>query len=201
MTKDLDFEQFARQNYLIVDGNEDDTNNEGGSKEENDNDDGYFSGDELPTDKTGEVTDEWLLSHLMDDTSSVASDKSSRLSGKKSPTDDVEGSGGIFYDANEDIGTTNYRVNVPLVQRELSRITMKSMEKADPEENEETDEEVDFDLVVNDDVIPMVEDDVEPAQHSSPLLLANSLTMLSAPTCAKKPKAQATNLYTIAGST
>ncbi len=35
------------------------------------------------------------------------------------------------------------------LRRELSRITMKSMEKADPEVNEEMDEEVDFDLVVD----------------------------------------------------
>ena len=174
MTKNPDFEQFARENNFIVDGNKDDNNKEGGSKEEYNNDGGYFSDDELPADETGEVTDEWLLSHLMDDTSSVASDKSSRLSRKKSPTDDVEGSGGIFYGANKDIGTTNYRVNAPLCQRELSRITMKSMEKADPEENEEMDEEVDFGFVVDDDVVPTVEDDVEPAQHPSPLLLTNS---------------------------
>jgi hypothetical protein len=54
-------------------------------------DDGYFSDDELPQDETDEVTNEWLLSHLMDDTSSVASAKSSCISEKKAPPDDVGG--------------------------------------------------------------------------------------------------------------
>jgi hypothetical protein len=70
------------------------------------------------------------LSHLMDDTSSVASAKSSCRSGKKAPPDDVGG---------------------------------------------DTDEEVDLDFVVDDDDVgSMVEDYVEPAQHSSPLLQTNS---------------------------
>mgnify|MGYP001021818062 CR=1 FL=1 len=47
------------------------------------------------------LTDVWLLSHLMDDTSSFASDKSSHKSFKKSTADDVEDPGGIFYNANE----------------------------------------------------------------------------------------------------
>jgi hypothetical protein len=130
VTNDPEFEEFCRENYVIVDGNKDGTNNEGEMKEENDNDDGYFSDDELPPDETGEVTDEWLLSHLMDDTSSVASAKSSCRSEKKAPPDDVGG---------------------------------------------ETDEEVDLDFVVDDnDVGSMVEDYVEPAQHSSPLLHTKS---------------------------
>jgi hypothetical protein len=77
VTNDPEFEEFCRENYVIDGGNEDDINNEGGFKEEDDNDDGYFSDDELPQDETDEVTDEWLFSHLMDDTSSVASAKSS----------------------------------------------------------------------------------------------------------------------------
>jgi hypothetical protein len=76
------------------------------------------------------LTMKWLLSHLMDDTSSVASAKSSCRSGKKAPPDDVGG---------------------------------------------DTDKEVNLDFVVDDDDVgSMVEDYVEPAQHSSPLLHTNS---------------------------
>jgi IS30 family transposase len=91
VTNDPEFEEFCRENYVIEDGNEDYTDNEGGLKEEDDDDSGYFSDDELPPDETDEVTDEWVLSHLMDDTSSVASAKSSCKSGKKAPPDDAGG--------------------------------------------------------------------------------------------------------------
>jgi len=126
VTNDPQFEEFCRENYFIVDSNEE-LNEE--DAPDND-DDGYFSDDELPQDETDEVTDEWLLSHLMDGTSSVTSAKSSSRSAKKAPPDDVGG---------------------------------------------DTDEEVDFDFVVDDDDVgSMVEDYVEPAQHSSPLLHTNS---------------------------
>jgi hypothetical protein len=48
VTNDPEFEEYCRENYVIDDGNKDDTNNEGGLNEEDDNDDGYFSDDELP---------------------------------------------------------------------------------------------------------------------------------------------------------
>ena len=83
VTNDPEFEEFCRENYFIVDGNEDDTNNEGGLNEEDapdNDDDGYFSDDELPQDETDEVTDEGFLSHLMDGTSSVASTTKSSCS-------------------------------------------------------------------------------------------------------------------------
>ena len=53
-------------------------------------DNDYFSDDELPPHETNKVADEWLFSHLMNDTSTIASDKSSMRSGKKAITDDVE---------------------------------------------------------------------------------------------------------------
>ena len=56
----------------------------------------------------------------MDDTSSVASDKSSHRSEKKSPADDVQDPGEKWDVANEDITTTKYRVNVSLLKRELT---------------------------------------------------------------------------------
>ncbi len=84
VTKEPDFEQFCQQNYFIIDC---DDNN----KEEDANvDDDYFSDDELPPHETNEVADEWLFSHLMDDMSTIASDKSSWQSGKNAITDDVD---------------------------------------------------------------------------------------------------------------
>jgi hypothetical protein len=64
-------------------------------------DDDYFSDDELPPHETNEVTDEWLFSHLMDATSTIASDKSSWGSGKNAITDDVEANAEADPEDNE----------------------------------------------------------------------------------------------------
>ena len=84
VTKEPDFEQFCQQNYFVIDCNDN-------NKEEDSNiDDDYLSDDELSPPETNEVADEWLWSHLMDDTSSIASDKSSWRSGKNTIPDDVD---------------------------------------------------------------------------------------------------------------
>jgi hypothetical protein len=66
VTNEPDVEQFCQENYFIDDNIQDDVPND------------YFSDDELPPEETKEVSDEWLWSHLMDDMSTIASDKSSR---------------------------------------------------------------------------------------------------------------------------
>ena len=178
VTNDPEFEEFCRENYFIVDGNEDDTNNEGGLNEEDapdNDDDGYFSDDELPQDETDEVTDEWLLSHLMDDTSSVASAKSSCISAKKAPPDDV---GGDNEEVDLDFVVDDDYVGSMMAEDyvEPAQHSSLSAKKAPPDDvGGDTDKKVDLDFVVDDDDVgAMAEDYVEPAQHSSPLLHTNS---------------------------
>ena len=97
VTKEPDFEQFCQQNYFVIDCNDN-------NKEEDANiDDDYFSEDELPPHETNEVADEWLFSHLMDDTSTIASDKSSRRSGKNAITDDVDANAESDPEDNEEM--------------------------------------------------------------------------------------------------
>ena len=91
LTKEPDFEQFCQQNYFVDDNN----------KEKDTND--YFSDDELPPNETNEVADEWLDSHLMDDTSTIASDKSSRKSGNDAIPDNVDANADSDPEDNEEM--------------------------------------------------------------------------------------------------
>ncbi len=69
VTQEPEFKQFCKENYFIIDDHEDDNKCWEDFKDKDD--DGYFTDNELPPDENNEVSDEWLLSHLMDDTSNL----------------------------------------------------------------------------------------------------------------------------------
>jgi hypothetical protein len=69
VTTEPEFDVYIRENYVL----EDDSNE---VELEDDDNNGYFSEDDLPLDEMNEVTDEWFESHLMDGCSIVTPAKS-----------------------------------------------------------------------------------------------------------------------------
>jgi hypothetical protein len=78
VTSEPEFEAYCKDNYIL----EDDTMNIVSYADE-EVDSGYFSDDDLPVEEMNEVSDDWFMSHLMDDTASVTPAKSDTRSHKK----------------------------------------------------------------------------------------------------------------------
>jgi hypothetical protein len=78
-----DFDSYCRENYIIDDddvynGNE--VTDKDGDHEDND---GYFSEDELPLDEMDEVDDDYFYEHLMDNTATITLSMTSRKKKEK----------------------------------------------------------------------------------------------------------------------
>jgi hypothetical protein len=77
VTIEPEFDVYCKENYQL----EDDIN-----KVTDDDNDGYFSGDDLPLDEMNEVSDEWFEDHLMDGVTPAKSANHSNKKDKKEPT-------------------------------------------------------------------------------------------------------------------
>ncbi len=66
VTSEPEFEAYCKENYILAD----DMNIVSDADE--DTDGGYFSNIDLPVEQMNEVSDDWFMSHLMDDTATVS---------------------------------------------------------------------------------------------------------------------------------
>ncbi len=78
VTVEPEFDVYCKENYQL----EDDIN-----KVTDDDNNGYFSEDDLPLDEMNEVADEWFEDHLMDGVTPAKSANHSKKKDKKEPTE------------------------------------------------------------------------------------------------------------------
>jgi len=70
VSNEPDFDAYCRENY-IIDDDDVDNDNEVTDDDGGEDNDGYFSEDEIPLDKMEEVDDDYFYEHLMDNTATV----------------------------------------------------------------------------------------------------------------------------------
>ncbi len=84
VTNEPEFKQYCRENSYVIFDDTEDKKSVGDLEEQfSDEDDGYFLDDKLhPNENNNEASNDWLLSHCMDATATVASNTSSGRDGK-----------------------------------------------------------------------------------------------------------------------